>query len=151
MVQLDWHRIPVKFPRGGFTCTVEDAPAALATRFGGGKPLALVSVRLKDGERVKVEGFGIPFANYEQPEVAKWVNDNEPIVGGITLLDFLRRDEFHLLVSHRPVDIEKRWTEDAMPPPFSYPYGTEHDWDLDRYNELLQETESKEQFRPAYR
>jgi hypothetical protein len=92
----------------------------------------------------------MPFANYEQPEVAAWVNDNEPIVDGITFLDLLRQDEFYLLVPEAPAVVEKRWNKDVLPPRFSYPYGTEHDWKLERYEDLLQKAKAKEQFRPAY-
>ena len=122
----------------------------MVNRIGVDKRLCLVTIRLLNGAPVRVQGFGAPFTNREHPQVARWVNDNEPIVDGITLRDFLQRDEFHLLVPQTPAECQKHWDENALSPPFSYLYGTEHHWDLDRYKKLLEESKDKERFRGAY-
>ncbi len=70
---------------------------------------------------------------------------------GVTLLDFLRRREFCLVVAHKPTYTERYWNEQAKGPSFSYPYGGEHTWDVGRYERLLQDARAKEQFRTAYR
>ncbi|KAK4150791.1 P-loop containing nucleoside triphosphate hydrolase protein [Chaetomidium leptoderma] len=150
LAQFDWHRVGVMFPRSGFVSTFEDPPPSLASLFPGARKLCLLSVRLLEGAQVKVDGFGMPFANFENPEVERWVNGNEPIVAGTTLLDLVQKTEFHVLVLESPVDVQRKWSEEHLPPPFSYPYGTEHDWDWARYRTLLPETKSTEQFWPAY-
>ena len=70
LVQAEWHKLDIRLPRGGFTYTIQDVPDSLAARFDVTRGLCLVSIRLQDEARLTVEGFGMPFANFEQPEIA---------------------------------------------------------------------------------
>ncbi|KAG7284557.1 hypothetical protein NEMBOFW57_010935 [Staphylotrichum longicolle] len=134
-----WMGFSLSFPLGDKS--TDNEAAGFGVRY---------TIRLPDGARIKVDGFGMPFANFENTEVEWWVNNNEPIVDGATLLDLVRKREFHFLVLESPIEVQKKWSEEHLPPPFTYPYGTEHDWNWDRYRTLLLETKSTEQFRPAY-
>jgi hypothetical protein len=116
---------------------------------GAEKGLSLLTVHLQEGARVTVDGFGMPF-NSVDAELNAWVKDNKPIVDDITLLDVLEQENFSFIVAIPAQDTEKHWDEGRLPPPFSYPYGTEHSWDLSRYEGLLREHKSQTQFQPAY-
>jgi hypothetical protein len=138
---------------------VTEPQPAIVAHFKDAKKLAIAVVRLLDNASIAVDGFGIPFANPEDPEVEGWVNGNTEVLLGLTILDFLRRREFHFIVPMKAVDLEKEWSFRYTAPPFSYPYGTEHDWpvgehrqpDTSHYDELLEQTKSAEQFRPAFK
>jgi hypothetical protein len=93
----------------------------------------------------------MPFANVDTPAVERQVNDNEAIVDGFTLLEWLRMTEFYLLVSESRKELPKKWAEENLPPPSNYPYGSEYGWDLPRYKALLPTIRSKEQYRAYYR
>ena len=88
---------------------------------------------------VKITGFGLPFANAKDAEIEGWVNENKPILNGPTLLDVLTRGEFELVVAAPMVESQKNFDEDRLPPPFSYPYGTEQSWDVARYKEMIRD------------
>lgn len=146
----DVRTIRVKFPRGRITYSVDSLdddklqglfPAA--TRL-----LSIVRVSLHPGSEVAVEGYGLPFANPDHPREG-WLNRLEPIVGDKTLVDILNQRDFTFIV-HKPSDVLRRdWNEDQLPPPFSYPYGTQHDWDIDRFDDLI-ENNKGHQFWPSW-
>jgi len=98
----------------------------IATRFRPGRAVCTLAVRLADNTRATVHRFSIPFANPEDSEVDGWVNHNAPIVPGLTLLDLLRQTEFHFVVFAPASAVKRRWNEQVLFPPFSYPYGTDH-------------------------
>lgn len=79
----------IKFPRGQVDMTAEQASPAFLNRFPGAERFTLISVRLHEGARVRVDGFGMPYKNPEQPAAEGWVNRNTPMVRELTLLDFL--------------------------------------------------------------
>jgi hypothetical protein len=138
---------------------VEKAPPAFVKRFPGTELYILVSVRLREDAQVRIDGYGLPFRNPEHPEVEGWLNQNTPIVGTLTLLDFLAQRTFYLAMSITPATRVKEWNDARLPLPFNYPYGTDHHWPagnngatgLARYADLLERTKSAEMFRPAYR
>ncbi|KAF7554912.1 hypothetical protein G7Z17_g2536 [Cylindrodendrum hubeiense] len=154
VVPLDQHRVTVKFPRGQCAYDFKEASPELLARFphakGAKNGLAYVSVRLNDGACVSVEGFGIPFANALDPEVESWINHDAPIVENVTLLDVLRQNHFHFVVANTAQDALRNFSEDRLPPPFKYPYGTNHTWNTDRIQKLLFDTKDKRQFFPTY-
>lgn len=154
VLPFDQHRIRVKFPRGAIH-TVEDAPPTLLSRFPNAKAiergLALVTVELQDNTEVTVVGFGLPFANPADPELEGWVNDNKPIADNYTLVDVIRQRKLYFLVAYVTREVKKNWDDRLLPPPFTYPYGTDHTWDMDKYRRLLAKTKSPRAFQPAYR
>ncbi|EEU35956.1 uncharacterized protein NECHADRAFT_49645, partial [Fusarium vanettenii 77-13-4] len=103
---------------------------------GATRRLSFVQVWLQDGSEVGVEGYGLPFSNPSHPSEG-WLNRLEPIVGDKTLVDIIDQRHFTFVV-HKPCDVLRRdWHENEMPPPFCYPYGTVHDWDLERFDSLI--------------
>lgn len=146
----------IRFPYGGFETFVEAAPPTLLARFPNSRQAkngtaTLVSVHLKDGFQVELDGFGLPYANPEDTEVEGWVNNNKPILQGYTLLDILQQRNFNLLVDYQPEEVGKNWRVETIPPPHQFPYGTEHRWDIKHLKGLLANAKSKESFLPSYR
>ncbi|OTA94746.1 hypothetical protein M434DRAFT_382598 [Hypoxylon sp. CO27-5] len=153
VVQYDYHVIKVRFPLGGQGAKfIGKADAEWSELFPKIDPerLSLVSVILKGNDEVTVTGFGMPFANGSDSGVEAIVNANKPIANGVTLLDVMRLNEFHLVVPFPSHELQKRFYGIQLVPPFSYPYGSEHGWDRDRYEKLLQATKGQTQFPPAY-
>ncbi|GJC97824.1 DNA helicase [Colletotrichum higginsianum] len=90
------HKLRIKFPRGKFTHTIEEASPEVSARFPEGKRKGrcIVTVKLHSDARVSVLAFGIPFANHADPEVDGWVNKNTPIIDKTTTtLDSDKRRE----------------------------------------------------------
>ncbi|KAL6699417.1 P-loop containing nucleoside triphosphate hydrolase protein [Trichoderma pleuroticola] len=104
----------------------------LATLPESTKRMSRLDVYLKEGTRVVVKGYGKPFANYGHPSHG-WMNHNEPIVGNSTLIDIIEQRNFSFV----------------LPGPFRYPYGEEHSWSLERYDEQLPRNRGP-QFVPAF-
>lgn len=151
MAPSDQHRVAVKFPRGQCNYDFQEASPEVLARFHHAKTgLTLASVQLKDGGRVSVDGFGIPFANASDPDVEAWVNHNGLNADNVTFMDVLLQDKFYFLIANSLKDLIKNFAEERLPPPFSYPYGTTHNWNQGRFEKLLVETKAKDQFQPAY-
>ncbi|KAJ4246496.1 hypothetical protein NW757_009545 [Fusarium falciforme] len=142
-------RIRIKFPRGRITYSVDPLDDEMQELFPGAtRLLFLTQVSLRDGSEVTVEGYGLPFANPGHPGEG-WLNKPRPIVGGKTLIDIIEPYHFTFVV-HKPCDVLRRdWHEDQMPPPFCYPYGMVHDWDIKRFDDLICRNKGH-QFWPAW-
>ncbi|KAJ4178378.1 hypothetical protein NW755_013217 [Fusarium falciforme] len=142
-------RIRIKFPRGRITYSVDPLDDEMQELFlGATRLLFLTQVSLRDGSEVTVEGYGLPFANPGHPGEG-WLNKPRPIVGGKTLIDIIEPYHFTFVV-HKPCDVLRRdWHEDQMPPPFCYPYGMVHDWDIKRFDDLICRNKGH-QFWPAW-
>ncbi|RSM18554.1 hypothetical protein CDV31_002690 [Fusarium ambrosium] len=146
----DTRTIRVKFPRGSITYSVDSLDDDKLQRLfpAATRLLSIVRVSLKPGSEVTVEGYGLPFANPGHPSEG-WLNKLEPIVGDKTLVDILMQRDFTFIV-HKPSHVLRRdWNEDQLPPPFSYPYGTLHDWDMERFDNLIKNNKGH-QFWPAW-
>ncbi|KAM0324627.1 hypothetical protein ACHAQA_008016 [Verticillium albo-atrum] len=151
-VQSTSHMLEVKFPRS-CTYTVEDACSELTARFPGAKlpkGMCLVTVRLGIHDNLTVDGFGFPFVNPHNPTVEAWLNQSAPIVDDITLPGFLKRKEFCFAVATSVDEARRMLDVDKLPPPFAFPYGTEHKWKRERYDEQLAATKSKTSWMPSY-
>ncbi|RSM00399.1 hypothetical protein CEP52_009151 [Fusarium oligoseptatum] len=146
----DTRTIRVKFPRGSITYSVDSLDDDKLQRLfpAATRLLSIVRVSLQPGSEVTVEGYGLPLANPGHPSEG-WLNKLEPIVGDKTLVNILEQREFTFVV-HKPSDVLRRdWNEDQLPPPFSYPYGTLHDWDIERFDNLIKNNKGH-QFWPAW-
>ncbi|PTB63892.1 hypothetical protein BBK36DRAFT_1171340 [Trichoderma citrinoviride] len=152
-IPSDYAEISVRFPREGCTFACEEASSAVFDRFpnatGREKGLTVIRVCLADEARVTVHGFGIPFANADDPQVEGWVNESKPITGNLTLLDFIRQRNFYILVRLAPDVASKAFSMEKLPPPFKYPYGTDQRWDVDKFKDLIKVNKGH-QFREAY-
>ncbi|RMJ15795.1 hypothetical protein CDV36_004504 [Fusarium kuroshium] len=146
----DTRTIRVKFPRGSITYSVDSLDDDKLQRLfpAATRLLSIVRVSLQPGSEVTVEGYGLPLANPGHPSEG-WLNKLEPIVGDKTLVDILMQRDFTFIV-HKPSHVLRRdWNEDQLPPPFSYPYGTMHDWDIERSINLIDNNKGH-QFWPAW-
>lgn len=112
------------------------------------KDLSLVTVRTHDAA-CSITGYGIPYANDANRELEGIVNMNKPVTNGVTLRDLLARDEFTLVVSVPPSAMDQ-FLEKHLPAVFTYPYGDEHEYNLESYRSIVSRTKGKTQFRPAY-
>ena len=134
--KADYHDIKVVFPRGGFTPTTQPAPKEvlpdLAESNIANKKLSILVITLTDKARVRVIGFGMPFANGDDKEASRQVNENSPLAGDTTLLSLLSQRTFTFLVPRLPKYLLMDFSEDLMALPWSYPYGKEHHWDPER-------------------
>jgi hypothetical protein len=133
--------ILVKFPRGGIKSTFTDADkiGGLRERIGKSGNLSIIHVKLHDDAKIIVDGYGLPFANIDHPSHG-WLNDNQPMIEATTLAGFLQQRDFFLAVAFSADDMCKFWDYDLLPPPFSFPYGTVHNWNPTRYNRCTAET-----------
>jgi len=130
----------VKFPRGKFTYKAVDVAGSgdLSPGLAKSKKMSRVQVDLQPDAEITVCGFGIPFANPGHP-VDAWINDNAPIVGDLSLASFLVQRTFDLLCQEYASVMVKMLEGSTLPPPFSYPYGSDHTWNLEKYGNLIRD------------
>ncbi|KAI8711430.1 hypothetical protein NCS52_01406400 [Fusarium sp. LHS14.1] len=138
VVPLDQHYITVNFPRGDVKVLVEEAPKTLADRFpdAKGKHKGMTLINFSLGSRATVCGFGTPFRSTDD-EVDGWVNDNKPIIDGHTLLDLLRQQHLYVVVAMAPAAALASFSDDRLPPLFTYPYGEDQSWSLHRFKKEM--------------
>lgn len=132
----DTYEIEVRFPQDptgvhppfdkSFT---QDVEVVLPT---GKQKMTRFDVQLNDGVRVKVIGFNMPFANPGHPSES-WLLKHRPIIGRHTLVDILEQRHFTFFVSGPYDKLVAFWAK-QLPLPFKYPYGTEHEWDFERFH-----------------
>ncbi|KAK5991591.1 hypothetical protein PT974_09876 [Cladobotryum mycophilum] len=153
MTPLEQHIITIKFPRGGCCYTFDEAPKSVLNRFPNAKNkekgFTIARVCLKDDAAFTIDGFGVPFANSDDAEVDGWVNDNKPIINGLTLLDILGQREFHIVVAVPIENAKDNLIESQLLPPFQYPYGTDQKWDVGKFKKLIAANKGQ-QFGPEY-
>ncbi|KAI8244011.1 hypothetical protein K4K55_006609 [Colletotrichum sp. SAR 10_96] len=130
-------RIGIRFRREKWTQTFEAASPELLGRFpglkgGGGQTVITFSSDEDDKDKVCVEGMGMPYINKSEPELEKFVNENGPLIGGVTFIDFVRSNSFHVLVELQPHSAKFYFSLEQLPPPFDHPYGTLHNFDPER-------------------
>lgn len=90
----------------------------------------------------------MPFA-YPYHMADAWFNDNAPIAGTKPLRELLEQREFTILVCATHNEILSKWHENILPPPFSYPYGRQHTWNMHRYQAMIPWAQGY-QFEPAW-
>lgn len=101
------HRVRVKFPRDKFDCVATSASADLVSRMSTAfKDLTILELRLHSDAKITIEGYGVPFANQYHP-CGEWLNENIPMVEGLSLLDVLEQRTFRIAVA-LSVDVAKR-------------------------------------------
>lgn len=88
----------------------------------------------------------MPFVNSDHPKIEGWLNRLEPVANGMTLIDVFNQRNFTIVVDHGVEYFRKNWNN--LGPPFSYPYGTNHSWDEDRFPSQIHDNKGR-QFLPA--
>lgn len=123
-------------------------PELSSSRFPDSSYYAL-RVALKEGSKITVNGFGLPFSNPGHPSEG-WLNEDKPIEGGITLQNLLGQRSFHLIVQSADAHSDlPSLLEKSRNIPFIYPYGNDHVWNADRYLRNM-ESWRGEQFQAAW-
>lgn len=102
-------------------------PVALSSR----KALTFVEI---DHSGVSVYNFGMPFNNPGHPS-EDWLFCNKPIIGNATLMQILKQESFRFVVPAAVEDVRRHLDLDCLPSPTTFPYGTVHNFDMDRYAE----------------
>lgn len=103
-------------------------------------PCLALRVILGQGRQVTVDGFGMPFSHPGHPADGI-LNQGAPIAGDITLHKFLEQREFHLLLRTACTPsfiLDLLWNKSPAQN-FSYPYGSDHSWNVRRYENYKQE------------
>lgn len=143
-------RIVVRFPRDNAAYFVTAIPTDQRDKLQSKKDLSLLEVFLKDepNANVAVHGFRMPLSRPGHPSEG-WLNRDEPIADGRTMLDIFQQREFKLLVAAPDKILTNLFSDDALPPPFSYPYGQDHSWNPVRYRDIFAKAKGH-QFSPAW-
>ncbi|OPB40624.1 hypothetical protein A0O28_0007040 [Trichoderma guizhouense] len=94
-----------------------------------------LNVYLKEGTHVTVKGYGNPFDHPDHPSDG-WINYNQPVAGNMTLIDVIEQRIFSFVVAAPDRVLERYWSQE-LPGPFRYPFGEDHSWSLERYEEQL--------------
>ncbi|KAK0756460.1 hypothetical protein N5P37_010932 [Trichoderma harzianum] len=129
------YKVTIEFPADSPYLIQQVEQSLLASFPYTEKVMCRLDVYLKEGTYVTVKGFGIPFYHLDHPSDG-WINHNEPIVGDMTLVDIIEQRKFSFVVASGDRVLEKYWSQE-LPGPFRYPYGEDHSWSLERYNEQL--------------
>ncbi|KAM0254015.1 hypothetical protein ACHAQJ_006985 [Trichoderma viride] len=149
IIPIKIYKIRVKFPRNTDS-SVEEVPAELLKLFREDmKKMCILNVSLKPGDHCHVKQYGAPFSNPGHPS-EKGIIQNEALAfaDDMTLADILRQRQFSLLVVAPSNAMRTNWFQ-PLPPPFRYPYGEEHFWSEERYDDMLPKTRGP-QFAPSW-
>jgi hypothetical protein len=110
--------------------------------------LCTVTIRLHEDAVCDIRGYGIPYRHAGDPILNDIINADEPFHRGQSLMDiFLRATKFRCAVMTYDNSLKR---VHRIPPPFSYPYGDDHSWDVEKYRNLLIATRSTSQFTPVH-
>jgi hypothetical protein len=130
----------------------EEAIASIRAKFPYGhapKGMTLLRVDLHEGASVRVVGFGLPFANEENPVLDGVINRNWPHLGGMTLVDILEQRTFYFVLPQPADYARKNFALDRIPAQVGYPY------ELQEYHPYTLKYQIKnsrgDQFRPTFR
>ncbi|KAF9772331.1 hypothetical protein IL306_009964 [Fusarium sp. DS 682] len=139
----DYHQIRIKFPRSFYYEIQEgEAPSTITNEH-------LSYVKIHFGEaQATIEGFGIPFANREDPQVEGWVNERVPISGMHDLLDILQQKILYLILPSKSSLVKILGTTHRSSS-FRYPYSEDISWDLTRFEKEIQDNKGY-QLAPLY-
>ncbi|KAH6663942.1 P-loop containing nucleoside triphosphate hydrolase protein [Plectosphaerella plurivora] len=144
------HMVTIAFPRGGYTPVAKEADEDVLSKFPNGKwkTFSVLSVHIHKGEPL-IMGFGAPYANDADTYLHGVVNYDRPIVDGLTLRDLCVSKNFTIVVPCGVDNLLSEMDESSLPPPFAYPYGESHGWDLEVFEKLWAETKSNVPFVPT--
>ncbi|KAG7128172.1 putative ATP-dependent helicase like protein [Verticillium longisporum] len=137
VVPTNRHVIVIKFPRGHFTYTVQPSLPEVLACFPGStaSKFCQISVQFTDNAQATIHGYGVPFTNVSNTTVEGWINRHESFINGMTLPEFLHQTRFSFTVATAVNDVQAMMDINKLPPPFEYPYGTDHEWHRERYEE----------------
>ncbi|RXG43019.1 hypothetical protein VDGE_06156 [Verticillium dahliae] len=126
VVPTNRHVIDIKFPRGHFTYTVQPSMSEDLARFPGStaSKLCQIFVQFTDKAQATIHGYGVPFTNVSNTTT-----------------------RFSFTVATAVNDVQAMMNIDKLPPPFEYPYGTDHEWNQERYEEQARDLKGEKAFK----
>lgn len=138
------HLIHVRLPRCQYDLDARPAEPGHRDFLPGGTKLCSVTVRLHEGAKVDIRRYGVPYMNAQAPDLEGIVNEDKPFHRGFSLLDiFARRRVFNFVVNAYPIAVSRSvYIPDAP----TYPYGTDHAWDVAKFNRILMQAKGNTQF-----
>jgi hypothetical protein len=148
VVPIQTYKIEVKFPYETDSSVEEASPGLLKLLPDTGKKMCRLSVSLKPGDHCHVKGYGGPFSN--PGDLCEKVIKNESLTffGDMALVDIIQQRQFSFVVSTPSGMMATNWSH-PLPLPFRYPYGEEHFWSEERYDDMLPKTRGP-QFAPSW-
>lgn len=141
----------IYFPRGKIETSFKAADDQMMARFPNTtKKATIITVRILPGAESDVCGYGVEYHNLDEPVLERWVNENEPMVEGVRLTDFLWGRTFTLLVPEFEGVCRKQWSENKLGPLFDCPWGETHTYDIDRYRDQIRKGPTDNQRTATY-
>ena len=132
LLPSDEYAIGIEFSRqqGDVDLSIEDATDYVKSHFPAwsNKSEAWTMVRVTLSTSASVKGWGLPFANLDDPQVHGWVAKNQPFDNGMTLRDVIGQHHFKMLVPKLLVHVQRQLDAETLPPPELYPYDTSFTW-----------------------
>lgn len=147
LVPVDTYKIVVQFPEKAHSIIDELTPDLTSLLPNPDKKMCRLDVSIPPGSYSFVTGYGMPFS-HPGKEFEAFMTQNAPDNLGITLVDILQRQNFTFLVGYGSRAFENQWMQ-PLPPPPRYPYGEEHFWSLERYDDILPKNKGH-RFPPAW-
>lgn len=111
------------------------------------KKMSRIDVIIPPGSYSFVKGYGMPFSQPGE-QFEAFMTQNAPDNFGITLIEILQSREFTFIVAYPSLALESHWMQ-PLPPPPRYPYGEEHFWSAERYEDILPKTKGP-RFAPVW-
>lgn len=132
-VITDKYTMMLWFPADGFDYVAEDASPSVCKLVGGKGPRVLVKIRLQGTSRCSVERGGLPFINLQDDAINGIVNDNQPMAGGVRLVDLMASQTFNVVLNGSTRKANELMGPLEGPSTFDYGYGNAFHWDENRY------------------
>ncbi|KAM0249671.1 hypothetical protein ACHAQJ_008968 [Trichoderma viride] len=147
IVPLETYKVTVQFPETAYCIIEELRPDLMSLVPNAKKYMSRIDVFIPPGSDCFVKGYGMPFSHSVE-QIEAFITQNAPDNVGMTLADVLQLRQFSFIVAHPSIALENRWSQ-PLPPPPRYPYGEEHFWSVERYDDILPKTKGP-QFPPAW-
>ncbi|KID89896.1 DNA helicase [Metarhizium guizhouense ARSEF 977] len=142
--------ITVKFPRESTLSEITPVDGVLRQAFPPSLEPGIscqLNVTVGDPDAIRIEGIGMPFANPGH-KCESWMR-NGAVFENKTLLDILKSGRYTFVVRRAEPPFRVEWDVTKLPPPFQYPWGTDHYWDEQRYHDLVDANKGPH-FAPAH-
>jgi hypothetical protein len=147
VTQSNTYKITVQIPQESAAWTEELTPDLMDLIPETGKRMCRLEVHLPPGAHSSVKGYGMPFSHSGE-QIGDFLTQNAPHDCGLTLVEILQQRNFTFLVAAPSEAMQNNWNQ-PLPPPPRYPYGEEHHWSVDRYEDILPENKGS-RFTPAW-
>lgn len=147
VVAVDTYKVTVQFPEKTYSIVEELTPDLMSLVPKPGKHMSRIDVFPPPGSECFIKGYGMPFSHPGQ-QFEAFITQNAPDNIGMTLVKILQQQQYSFIVAYPSEALTSYWKQ-PMPPAPRYPYGEEHFWSLERYEDILPKTKGP-RFPPAW-